>query len=61
MAQVNKPFFFLFFYCSAGGFPTVGTADYRLIVPPCFASQLSPPGTLRTQMAQETTGREREN
>jgi hypothetical protein len=43
------------------GFPTVGTAAYRLIVPPCFGSHLSPPGALRSQMAQETSGREREN
>jgi hypothetical protein len=26
------------------GFPTLGTAAYRLIVPPCFGSHLSPPG-----------------
>jgi hypothetical protein len=43
------------------GLPTVGTAAYRLIVPPCFGSHLSPPGALRTQMARETSGREWEN
>jgi hypothetical protein len=41
------------------GFPTVGTAAYRLIVPPCFGSHLSPPGALRAQMAR--VAREREN
>jgi hypothetical protein len=43
------------------GFPTVGTAAYRLIVPPCFGSHLSPPSALRAQMARETSGRETEN
>jgi hypothetical protein len=43
------------------GFPTVGTAAYRLIVPLCFGSQLPPPGALRAQMWRETSGREREN
>jgi hypothetical protein len=43
------------------GFPTAGTAAYRLIVPPCFGSHLSPPGVLHVQMAQETSGRETEN
>jgi hypothetical protein len=38
----------------------VGTAAYRLVVPPCFGSYLSPPGALRAQMARETSGRERE-
>jgi hypothetical protein len=47
------PVFFL--YCKA-----VGTAAYRLIVPPCFGSHLSPRGALRAQMARETYGRERE-
>jgi hypothetical protein len=43
------------------GFPTVGTAAYRLVVPPCFGPHLSPPGALRSQMVLETSGREREN
>jgi hypothetical protein len=43
------------------GFPTVGTAAYRPIVPPCFGSHLSPPGALRAQMSRETFGRERGN
>jgi hypothetical protein len=43
------------------GFPTVGTAANRLIVPPCFGSHLSQPGTLRAQMVRVTSGREREN
>jgi hypothetical protein len=43
------------------GFSTVGTAAYRLIVPPCFGYHLSPPGALRAQMARETFGREWEN
>jgi hypothetical protein len=43
------------------GFPTVGTAAYRLIVPPCFGSHLSPPCALRAQMSRKTSGREREN
>jgi hypothetical protein len=43
------------------GFPTVGTAAYWLILPPCFESHLSPPGALRAQMSRETSGREREN
>jgi hypothetical protein len=43
------------------GFPTVGTAAYRLIVSPCFGSHLSPPGALRAQMARRNSGRERDN
>jgi hypothetical protein len=43
------------------GTPTMGTAAYRLNVPPCFGSHLSPPGTFRTQMSWEASGREREN
>jgi hypothetical protein len=43
------------------GFPTIGTAAYRLIVPLCFGSHFSPPGTPRAQMSRETSGREREN
>jgi hypothetical protein len=40
------------------GFPTMGTAAYRLIVLPCFGSHLSPPGVLHAQMSRETSGRE---
>jgi hypothetical protein len=40
-------FFFFFVYCRAGGFHTVGTAAYRLIVPPCVGSHLSPSGAHR--------------
>jgi hypothetical protein len=50
-----------FFTVGPVGFATVGTAAYRLIVPPCFGSHLSPPGALRAQMSRETSGREREN
>jgi hypothetical protein len=41
--------------------PTVGTAAYRLIVPPCFRVSLAPPGALRAQMSRQTSGRERDN
>jgi hypothetical protein len=51
----------LLFTVGPVGFLTVVTAAYRLIVPPSFGSQLSPPGALRAQMARETCGREREN
>jgi hypothetical protein len=43
------------------GFPTVGTAAYRLVVPPRFGSHIYPPVTLHAQMERETSGREREN
>jgi hypothetical protein len=43
--------FDFFFYCRVGGYPTVGTAPYRLIVPPCFVSHLSLSGALRAQMS----------
>jgi hypothetical protein len=41
------------------GFPTVGTAACKLVVPPCFGSHFSLPGALRAQMSRETSCRER--
>jgi hypothetical protein len=66
LSQVDLRFLFWTFFLSSStvgpvGFPTVGTAAYRLIVPPCVGSHLSPLGALRAQIAQETSSREREN
>jgi hypothetical protein len=61
MSSVRQSFILSSFTVGPVGFPTVGTAAYRLIVPPCFGSHLYPARRApRTDGARDLWQRKRE-